>query len=419
MRILIATAHRNLVGGVEKYLQAVIPALRARSHEVGLLYEYPAIAEREKIDSLEEVSRAWCLAEGNATSALASIADWNPDVVYYHGFDRTESMAIEDALLSAYPMTLYVHNYDRTCGTGQKCFMFPQPQACTRQIGPMCLLLHYPRRCGGLHPGVMWRRYRRHAALNARLGSYQAVLVASSHMRRELAGSRIASDRVHLLPLPAADMVVQSHPPEPRRLTGEILFVGRLTNLKGVDYLIRAIPLAERKLNRGLTVAIAGDGPARKSIQGLACELGVQVEFRGWLQTSDKLSLMRQAELLAVPSLWPEPFGLVGCEAGAVGLPAVGFATGGIPDWLVPGETGELAPSGPPTPNGLSDAIVRALASPQHYARLCQGAWRLAARFTLSAHVDSLETWLFSIARSGRAEAVPYQHLAVKDTIPQ
>ena len=44
-----------------------------------------------------------------------------------------------------------------------------------------------------------------------------------------------------------------------------------------------------------------------------------------------------------MPSVWPEPFGLVGIEAGCVGLPAAGFGVGGIPDWLRPGETGELA----------------------------------------------------------------------------
>src|SRR5579872_2422408 len=213
MRILLVSAHRNLVGGVEKYLQALMPGLRDRGHELALLYEYPLTPGRETIDPTPALSRYWCLDECHATAALESIAQWNPDVVYYHGFDHADSMGVEDALLSAYPVALYVHNYDRTCGTGQKCFMFPQPEVCSRQIGPMCLLLHYPRRCGGLHPGVMWRRYRRHAALNARLTGYPAVLVASSHMQREMAASRVRPDRLHLLPLPATDASMDLVPP--------------------------------------------------------------------------------------------------------------------------------------------------------------------------------------------------------------
>jgi glycosyltransferase involved in cell wall biosynthesis len=112
---------------------------------------------------------------------------------------------------------------------------------------------------------------------------------------------------------------------------------------------------------------------------------------------------MHHADLLAVPSLWPEPFGLVGIEAGSLGLPAVGYASGGIPDWLVPGETGELAPSDPPTVDGLSDAIVRAFASGEHHAKLCLGAWKQAQRFTLEKHLAQLEPLLgIEPSHSGR-----------------
>src|SRR6202044_2190317 len=110
--------------------------------------------------------------------------------------------------------------------------------------------------------------------------------------------------------------------------------------------------------------------PEQPRLQNLANQLGVAVEFAGWVQTPQKVSLMLQADLLAVPSLWPEPFGLVGIEAGCLGVPSVGYASGGIPDWLVAGQTGELAPGNPPTVDGLADAMVRALASPEHYGEL-------------------------------------------------
>ena len=239
MRILVATAHRNLVGGVEKYLQALIPGLEEHGHELGLLHEYQATPGRETIDLPPHgLTRTWCLAESPASTVLHSVAEWAPDVVYHHGFDRPDSIAVEDALVSAYSAALYVHNYDRTCGTGQQCFMFPQPKLCQREIGPMCLVLHYPRRCGGLHPGVMWQRYRRHMALHARLPQYQAVLVASSHMHRQLAKTSGLAGKLCLAPLPATGMVLQFPPAVPKPFTDKILFVGRLTNLKGADGVI-------------------------------------------------------------------------------------------------------------------------------------------------------------------------------------
>jgi glycosyltransferase involved in cell wall biosynthesis len=107
---------------------------------------------------------------------------------------------------------------------------------------------------------------------------------------------------------------------------------------------------------------------------------------------------MREADLLAAPSIWPEPFGLGGIEAGCVGLPTVAYATGGVLDWLVPGETGECAPGDAPTAAGLADAIVRALADPKHWAALRQGAWEKAREFTREKHMNLLESVLGSAA---------------------
>ena len=74
--------------------------------------------------------------------------------------------------------------------------------------------------------------------------------------------------------------------------------------------------------------------------------------------------------MLVVPSLWPEPFGLVGLEAARHRLPVAAFAVGGIPDWLRPGVNGYLAPGDPPTPGGLADAIIACLKDPETHARL-------------------------------------------------
>ena len=107
---------------------------------------------------------------------------------------------------------------------------------------------------------------------------------------------------------------------------------------------------------------------------------------------------MRAADVLAVPSVWPEPFGLVGVEAGCVGLPAVGYATGGIPDWLIPGVSGESAPGDRPDPAELAAALVRALADDDHRHRLAVGAWEVARRFTPEAHVRKLAAVLEDLA---------------------
>src|SRR5262245_19017241 len=110
--------------------------------------------------------------------------------------------------------------------------------------------------------------------------------------------------------------------------------VGRLTKAKGGEQLLRAIPLASAKLGRPLSVTIAGTGPEHERLETLGRVLAVAVTFTGWVDAAMRTALMREADLLVVPSVWPEPFGLVGLEAGSVGLPAVAYASGGILDWL-------------------------------------------------------------------------------------
>jgi glycosyltransferase involved in cell wall biosynthesis len=387
MRILIATTHRNLVGGVEKYLRALLPGLAARGHQIGLLYENLPDAAMESVDSPEVGLSACCVAEAGWERALLFAAEWKPDVVYSHGLTNT---ALQTALLDKYPNVLYAHNYLGTCATGQKCHAFPVPQPCNRRFGPACLLLHYPRRCGGMHPGTMFKMFWLSAEMNRHLPNYRAVLVASAHMRREFQRHGVLSNRLHLVPLPNTG-AVPSNVNARATSRDRVLFVGRLTKLKGVAHLFRAIPIAARKLARPLSVTVAGSGPERRKLQALAHELAVTTEFLGWVPSERQSDLLREADLLAVPSLWPEPFGLVGIEAGAHGLPAVAYNVGGISDWLIAGQSGELAPGDPPTVEGLADAIVRALSDPDHYSNLCRGARQVSSRFNLDVHLSRLE----------------------------
>ena len=393
MRILIATCNRSIIGGIEKYLQVVIPALSKRGHAVAVLFEHSALAGIGTVDSPDTGLRTWEWQRQAPESIWDEIHQWQPDLVYSQGL---QSVALENALLDRYPSAWYAHVYQGTCATGSKCHGFPEPRPCHRKFGPMCLVLHYPRRCGGLNPFRAWEMYQTHAARNARLSDHKAILVASRHMYQEFVRHDVADEKLHLVPLPLAGDApeIVSHEP-----AGSILFVGRLTRLKGVDYLMRAMPVAARKLGRPLSLTVAGDGPDRLSLERLARQLDIPVHFTGWLESEQKQQVMRNADLLAVPSLWPEPFGLVGIEAGQEGVPAVGYAVGGITDWLIERETGALAPGDPPTVEGLADAIVRALANPSHYAKLCHGAWELSRRFTLERHLAELEPVLNAVCQ--------------------
>jgi glycosyltransferase involved in cell wall biosynthesis len=126
--------------------------------------------------------------------------------------------------------------------------------------------------------------------------------------------------------------------------------------------------------------------------------LGIAADFVGWVGAERRLELLRLADALVVPSLWPEPFGMVGVEAASFGVPAVAYSVGGIVDWLRPGVNGELADGNGFSVAALARALVRALRDPHHYRRLQLGAWEVAREFAASRHVAELESFFEEIS---------------------
>lgn len=385
MRVLVVNYHARPVGGVETYLRAVLPLLASRVRDVALL-------TREGGDpgpvGVPADGVPWLADAGDTPGAVAdTAATWRPDVVYTHGLGPPE---FEAELATRFPTALFMHNYGGLCASGTKCHTFPGPRPCGRALGPACLALWLPRGCGGRNPATVVRMYRQERRRRRSFHACRAVVVASRHMAAELVHNGIPPGCVHHVPLFPPGAAPDTAPPAPRSFSGRVLFVGRITALKGWSHLVDALPRAAADLGRPLTLVVAGDGPDRAACEAECRRRGLAAEFLGWVDPARRDAEMRTADLLAVPSVWPEPFGLVGVEAGCVGLPAAGFAVGGIPDWLEPGVSGESAPGDYPDPRELSAAIVRALADPNHWQRLRVGAWETAKRFSPDAHMDRL-----------------------------
>jgi glycosyltransferase involved in cell wall biosynthesis len=176
--------------------------------------------------------------------------------------------------------------------------------------------------------------------------------------------------------------------------------------LKGGGVLLDALPHVLKSIGQPLHLRFVGDGPERRKWEEKAAaiqayEKRLKIEFTGWLEKTTLELLFHESHLLVVPSLWPEPFGLVGPEAGLHGLPAAASTVGGIPEWLIDGVNGCLAPVNLPTAEGLAKAVARCLQDPAMYGHLKRGALRMANKFRLVNHVGQL-TDLFNMVVSSR-----------------
>lgn len=382
MKILVASENGRAVGGAEIYAFSVSRMLSDEGHNVIL-----ADASGKSVSGILSDKCKKIDIVTNPLNLMAIAKSFSPDVIYSHGLANPQ---IEMELGLHWPTVLFNHCYSGTCISGTKLFQVPYFKSCSRAIGPICLAHYFPRRCGGLNPLTAFQSYRREISRQKTFRMVKTVCVASNYMRNVMIQNGVSECKICLLSLfpthKDPDLVV----PVSKSRTDTILLVGRLTRLKGWTHLIPAIALASKTLGRRFTLAIAGDGPDREKLLALAAQYQVPVEWHGWLTPIEVTAKMRQADLLAVPSLWPEPFGLVGIEAGCVGTPAVAYAVGGIPDWLVPGVSGEMAPGDRLHPTNLADAIVRALCDIGHWQSLREGAWRQSFLFSRERHMSVL-----------------------------
>jgi glycogen synthase len=161
----------------------------------------------------------------------------------------------------------------------------------------------------------------------------------------------------------------------------DIVFVGRLVSDKGVDLLLRA---AARL--RGASLTVVGRGPEEESLRAIARELNVAVSFAGAKSGDELAEILNRHRIIAIPSRWPEPFGVVALEGIACGCVAVGSAQGGLSEAI--GSCGLTFPNG--DIDRLSECLQRLLddsalcdtlraAAPAHLSRFRASA--VAARY--------------------------------------
>jgi glycosyltransferase involved in cell wall biosynthesis len=161
-----------------------------------------------------------------------------------------------------------------------------------------------------------------------------------------------------------------------------LLTVAKLTDHKGHRFLLDALPAVIQQCPR-LTVAFAGDGELRQSLQEQAERLGLlpRVRFLGY--RDDVPDLIHAADLFVLPSHL-EGLCTTLIDVMLAGRTMVTTTAGGIPD-LVGAHADDGAPvawlAPPRDPAALAETILHALASPDHSAAMCERARRRAERF--------------------------------------
>lgn len=134
-----------------------------------------------------------------------------------------------------------------------------------------------------------------------------------------------------------------------------ILFIGMFNEIKGVDLLIKAIPLIKEAIPN-VKLFLAGAGPLEKQLKKLVADLKLEenIKFVGFVTGDVKYTYLESADICVLPSVY-EHFGISILEAMSFGIPVVASNVGGIPYLVENMQTGLLFE--PKNVQDLSDKV--------------------------------------------------------------
>jgi glycosyltransferase involved in cell wall biosynthesis len=395
VRVLMLTDfYWPYVGGVEQHVRRLSQALSARGHEVavvtlgnGRLAEFeqdgPVRVYRVR-STMQRASwlfahpdRTWAppFPDPEVTHRLGQILrEECPDIVHGHDWLARAFLPLKAGSRARFVMSL--HYYTLSCA--KKSLMF-KARPCagpgfTKCLG--CAAEHYGLAKG---PALAVANWTLSAAERAAVDLFLPVSQATA------AGNGLSDDQRY--------EVIPNFMPDHRGPTGDqsaytaqlpdtpfLLFVGDLRRDKGIHVLLAAYAGLTHPPPLVLLGKVWADTPAVWPANVIV--------LRDWPNEA-VLAAWQRSLMGIVPSLWPEPFGIVVIEAMASGRPVIASRIGGMPDILNDGEAGLLVPPGDVL--ALQRAIERLLTDAELREGLGQAAKRRAEAFEAATVVPRIE----------------------------
>lgn len=360
MRILFAHNRYLHRGGEDESRSQEITLLRSRGHEV---IEYVVDNRDVKQAGLIAlgVRSVWSAQQADLVQGL--IAKTRPDILKVDNYFPILSPAIFAAAKAVgVPTVLSVRNYRLICPSAN---LFRDGAICTECVGKKVA-----------YPAMIHRCYRNsylqsssvvvsNAFAHLRGTWVQSVdrfVAVSEFVKAELIRGGFAADKIVVKP----NFIVDSGPGNGDG--GYALYVGRLTEEKGIGALIRAW----RKVGTKLQLKIVGVGPLENLLEQEAAA-NPNIELLGWKSISEVCDYLGNARALIFPSEWLEPFGRSIVEAYSKGTPVIAANTAPMRDMVVEGKTGLLFKPG--DGDELADRTLRLVDDEIGYKSM-----RLAAR---------------------------------------
>jgi glycosyltransferase involved in cell wall biosynthesis len=331
LRVLLVHNRYQQPGGEDGVVGAEADMLRRHLHQVEI-YEANNDGIEGPLDRLKTAVR--CVWSPRAERTFRKhLRDIEPDVIHVHNFFPLISPAVHHAAYKrGIPVVQTLHNYRLLCPASTLLRDGVVCEACTHEWYPISAVRHACYRKSHAASFAVANMLVFHRLIGTWTHTVSRFIALSEFARRKFVSSGLPEDRVSVKPNFLAD------DPGPGYGNGDyVLFVGRLTDEKGIPCLLQAWKALRSKPR----LIIVGDGPLASMVRDFA-STDRTVQWLGFLNRSGILELMGNAFALIFPSIWYEAFPLVLAESFAKGLPVIASNLGSMAEIVSHRRTGLL-----------------------------------------------------------------------------
>jgi glycosyltransferase involved in cell wall biosynthesis/MoaA/NifB/PqqE/SkfB family radical SAM enzyme len=407
MRILLQNQYDNYLGGVETYFQLLVDALIEKGHEVITLYTKSGI----KPSDTKKGYKAFYLPNLDLPEhdyfSKSKHAALKKDILYLNSIvvkekphvihlNNTHYPRHYNFLAGRVPIVHTVHDFFHCCPALLKML---SESICQKPFGAWC----FKNRCISWKSVNDLQKFKITCLNRNAMRNFKKLLVTTEFMRDTLINDGFDGDNVQELPLFIRDWEYNSD------YTNDniIVYAGRLAEEKGVSHFIHML----KALKVNYKAFIIGDGPQKEECINLVNIMGLDniVQFTGFLSRNSIREYFEKSSVIVIPSVWPEPFCLVGIEAMACSRPVVAYGTGGISSWLSDNYNGFIAPRG--DIRGLAHRVETLLKNKRLAEDMGRnGHKQFCKRFTKDKHISALLSVYESVILSKKSSKTKKQN---------
>lgn len=169
-----------------------------------------------------------------------------------------------------------------------------------------------------------------------------------------------------------------------------LLFVGRLEKVKGIEALIEAMAFIIKMFPQ-TTLTVIGEGQNKENLLNLSKDLHLEkhIHFVGWVKDKGLDIYYKKASIVVFPSVGPEIFGLVILEAMSAGRPVIGTSVGGIPEIITDGVNGYLVEPG--SAEQIAEKVIKLFSDEDLLKEFGKNARKQAEEYTIEKYAKNIE----------------------------